>query len=137
MITMSILGLLCVSDVIENDRFSRAREFLVYGIRNVKTGRFSNLDPAERSFYMSRLVWRHSLFVQTAGRLLPSAGPSAITVNAEKSVRPELANKPDSRGLPLGDLRDSGAHLHRPEHDQQVEATPASQTKIVIVPQCY
>ena len=67
---------------------------------------------------MSRLVWRHSLFVQTAGRLWPSAGPSAITVNAEKSVRPELANKPDSRGLPLGGRRGTETSRRRLERNQ-------------------
>ena len=86
---------------------------------------------------MSGRRWRHSLFVWTAGRLLPFAASSAIAVNAEKSARPEIVNKPDSRRWSLVDLRDSGTHLHRPEHDQQVETTPASQTKTVIVLQCY
>ena len=95
---MSILGLLCVSNVVENDRFSCAREFfLADSIRDVKTGTCSNLDPADKSFYKARRRLRHSLFVWTAGRLLPSAAPSAIKVNAEKSARPEIVNKPDSR----------------------------------------
>ena len=116
---------------------SARREVLVDSVRNVKTGRCSNLDPAGGSFCVSRRRWSHSLFVWTTGRLSPSAALPVVPVGVKNGVRPEIADKPDNQRLPLGDLRDAGTHLHGLEHDQKVEATPVFQKQIVVVPQCY
>ena len=44
--------------------------------------------------------------------------PSVALVSVEKGVKLEVVNEPGGRGLPLGDLREAGTHLHRLERDQ-------------------
>ena len=44
--------------------------------------------------------------------------PSAVVINVEKSVRPEVVNGPDSRRSPLGGRRETGTGHCRLERDQ-------------------
>ena len=71
----------------------------------------------QRGQFMYPNVNGDLLSLQTSDCGLPSVAPSVVLVNVEKNVRREVADKPDSRGLPLGDLREVETSCRRLEHD--------------------
>ena len=47
---------------------------------------------------------------------------------------PEVANKPDGRGLPHEGLREAGTYLYRLGYDQRAQAIPTFRTTTAVFP---